>query len=93
MDAATLAQLYQWIPASVPADTFRGVGRTADRRLSGVRLPLSEQWHRNRARMFAEMARPKDLGMHWILWCMRRASADVIERLDAERAWENEGGA
>lgn len=91
LSAFTLETLQQWIPESAAQDTFRGVDRSIDR-LSGFRMPPTEQMHRHRARKLETMERPERFSLRDVYWLSLCESARIIARIDTTSAWENEGG-
>lgn len=78
---AILDETFDWLPAP----------RTEDRLLSGFRIPPTEAQMRVMARGFDP--KPVRYGSAgWLGWMIRRQTVEHLERIDAERAWENEGG-
>lgn len=74
--------------------TFLGVDRSRDRdeRLSGIRLPVSEADERAIVARWRDREEPPRGIWDWLPWALARRMTDRLEALDAERAWENEGG-
>lgn len=69
-------------------------GITLDKRLSGIRWPPTEAQHRRRAlRGTLELQPSERYSFQWISWWGCRLSTELVERIDAVSAWENEGGA
>lgn len=78
---AILADTFDWLTAP----------RTEDRRLSGPRIPPTEAQMRVLARGFDPNPVRYDTA-GWLGWAIRKGVVEELQRRDAERAWENEGG-
>jgi len=82
--------MQEWLPN----DTWSGVERTADRKLSGIRI--DETYYRRTASRELEKESPRYYGNGNFMVRMRNTmtlhARRIVERIDAVSAWENEGG-